>query len=77
MKVEETTREIKDLTRSIQVIAERQNNISDKIDELSTTVKELDNKPKDKWEKASWAVIGTIITTVVAGLVALAMGAIH
>lgn len=77
MNVEETTREIRDLTKSVQQIAEKQNYIGEKIEGLTETVKELDRKPKDKWDKVSWAVMGTIITTVVAGLVGIIMSTIH
>ena len=69
MNVEETTREIRELTRSVQQIAEKQNYINEKIDDISTTVRELDNKPKENWNKLSWLVIATIATALISSII--------
>ena len=71
-KAEAIIEEIRELTTSVQLIAQKQNNIDEQIDTLTATVKELDSKPKERWE----AVIKTLITVVVTALATGAVAAI-
>ena len=71
-KAEAIIEEIRELTTSVQLIAQRQSNIDEKIDSLTETVKELDSKPKERWDK----VISTLITVVVTALATGAVAAI-
>ena len=77
MNVEETTREIRELTRSVQQIAEKQNYIGEKIDSLSEKVEEFERAPREKWDKATWLIIATIITAITTTAVSAIINLIH
>ena len=64
-KAEQVIDQIRELTTTTQLIAQRQNNIDEKLDNLSETVKEIDNQPKEKWNKATWIVISAFITAAI------------
>lgn len=63
-KAEAIIEEIRELTTTTQLIAQRQNNIDEKLDSLTVTVKALDDKPKNNWDKAIWLIIGVVITAI-------------
>ena len=71
-KAEAIIDEIRELTTSVQLIAQKQSNIDEKIDTLTVTVRELDSKPKERWE----SVVKTLITVVVTALATGAVAAI-
>ena len=71
-KAEQVIEQIRELNTTTQLIAQRQNNIDEKLDNLSSTVKEIDNQPKEKWNKATWIVIAAFITAAV-GLIISAL----
>ena len=64
-KAEQVIDQIRELAITTQLIAQRQNNIDEKLDNLADTVKEIDNQPKEKWNKATWIVISAFITAAV------------
>ncbi len=64
-KAEQVIDQIRELTTSVQLVAQRQNTIDEKLDTLSTTVREIDNQPKEKWNKATWIVVSAFITAAV------------
>ena len=67
--VEQVTNEIRQLNTATQLIAQRQNTIDEKIDGLSETVKEMDNRPKDNWNKATWLIIAAVLSAAVGSIV--------
>lgn len=71
-KAEAIIEEIRELTTSVQLIAQKQSNIDEKIDSLTATVKELDAQPKENWRK----LVSTIITVVATALATGAVAAI-
>lgn len=68
-KAEQVINLIHDLNTTTQLIAQKQDNIESTINELSQTVREIDNQPKEKWNKASWAVLAAFITAAVGMIV--------
>ena len=69
-KAEAIIDEIRELTTSVQLIAQKQSNIDEKIDSLTATVKEIDSKPKERWEKVISTLITVVVTALATGLVA-------
>ena len=69
-KAEAIIDEIRELTTSVQLIAQRQSNIDEKKDSLTETVKEIDSKPKERWEKVITTLITVVVTALATGLVA-------
>lgn len=76
-KAEAIIDEIRELTTSVQLIAQRQSNIDEKIDSLTDTVKELDAKPKERWEKVITTAITVIVTALATGAVAAIFAHFH
>lgn len=71
-KAEKTIEQIHDLTTSIKLIAQKQDNVIAKLDEVSTDVAGIKSQPAEKWNK----VTSTILTGVVSTLVTIIIGAI-
>ena len=69
-KAEAIIEEIRELTTSVQLIAQKQSNIDEKIDSLTATVRELDDKPKERWEKLITTIITVVATALATGAVA-------
>lgn len=67
-KAEMVIEEIRELNTTTQLIAQRQNNIDEKLGELSDTVKELDKKPKENWNKFVWIIITGIASAIVSSI---------
>ena len=61
-KAEQIIEQIRELNTTTQLIAQKQNAIEDNINALSQTVRDLDNQPKEKWNKATWIVIISAIS---------------
>lgn len=76
-KAEAIIDEIRELTTSVQLIAQRQSNIDEKIDSLTATVKEIDSKPKERWEKVITTLITVVVTALATGLVAAMLAHFH
>jgi len=76
-KAEAIIEEIRELTTSVQLIAQKQSNIDEKIDSLTATVKELDNKPKERWEKLIMTIITVVATALATGAVAAILANIN
>lgn len=64
-RAEQVIDQIRELNTTTQLIAQKQSAIETTINELSQTVREIDNQPKEKWNKASWAVLAAFITAAV------------
>ena len=71
-KAEKTIEQIHDLTTSIKLIAQKQDNVITKLDEVSTDVAGIKSQPAEKWNK----VTSTILTGVVSTIVTAVIGAI-
>ena len=76
-KAEAIIDEIRELTTSVQLIAQRQSNIDEKVDSLIDTVKELDSRPKERWEKVISTLITVVVTALATGLVAAMFAHFH
>lgn len=76
-RAEQIIEQIRELNTTTQLIAQRQNNIDEKIDTLSQTVRDLDNQPKEKWNKASWIVIAAFITAAVGMIITAISNMVH
>ncbi len=64
-RAEQVIEQIRELNTTTQLIAQKQNIIESNINELTQTVRDLDNQPKEKWNKATWIVISAFITAAV------------
>lgn len=64
-KMEESTEAINRLATSMEVMAERQEQVVDSVDKLDGKVTALEQKPGKRWdsivEKALWAVVAAVI----------------
>lgn len=64
-KLEESTEAINRLATSMEVMAERQEQVADTVDKLDGKVTALEGKPGKRWEglvdKAIWAVAAAVI----------------
>lgn len=64
-KLEESTEAISRLATSMEVMAERQEQVADTVDKLDGKVTALEAKPGKRWEglvdKAIWAVVAAVI----------------
>lgn len=76
-KAEAIIDEIRELTTSVQLIAQKQSNIDEKIDSLTATVNEIDSKPKERWEKVISTLITVVVTALATGLVAAMIEHFH
>lgn len=76
-KAEAIIDEIRELTTSVQLIAQKQSTIDEKLDTLAITVKELDSKPKERWEKVITTLITVVVTALATGLVAALVAHFH
>lgn len=76
-KAEVIIEEIRELTTSVQLIAQRQDSIDAKLDSLTETVKEIDSKPKERWEKVISTLITVVVTALATGLVAAMIEHFH
>ena len=76
-RAEQIIEQIRELNTTTQLIAQRQNNIDENIDTLSATVRDIDNQPKEKWNKATWIVISAFITAAVGLIISAISNFIH
>lgn len=76
-KAEQIIEQIRELNTTTQLIAQKQNAIEDNINALSQTVRDLDNQPKEKWNKATWIVISTFITATVGMIISAISNFLH
>lgn len=64
-KLEESTEAINRLATSMEVMAERQEQVVEKVDKLDTSVTALEQKPVKRWDslvdKAIWLVASGVI----------------
>lgn len=64
-KLEESTEAINRLATSMEVMAERQEQVVDSVDKLDGKVTALEQKPAKRWdgivEKLIWAVLGALV----------------
>ncbi len=61
---------VKDLAVSVQLMAHEQKDLGHKVDNLATDLEEIKEKPGKRWEGA----VKTVVTTVVAAVVAYMLG---
>lgn len=61
--------EIREMNVTSRLMVQRQDTMDRKIDGIIETVDELERKPKDNWNKASWLVISLIITGTVSSVI--------
>ena len=65
-KLEEVQDEIRSLATSTAVMAQRLGEVENHVDEIKASVKTLEEKPGNRWErfveKLIWLVVGGIIT---------------
>lgn len=71
-KLEESTQILNRLATSMEVMAQRQEQVADTVDKLDSKVTALENKPAKRWEglvdKALWAVGAAVMGFVLAKL---------
>lgn len=64
-KIEESTEAINRLATSMEVMAERQEQVVDSVDKLDCKVTALEQKPVKRWDgivdKVIWAVLGALV----------------
>lgn len=67
-KLEESTEAINRLATSMEVMAERQEQVVDSVDKLDGKVTALEQKPAKRWDgivdKLIWAVLGALVAYV-------------
>ena len=71
-KLEESTEAINRLATSMEVMAERQEQVVDSVDKLDGKVTALEQKPAKRWDgivdKLIWAVLGALVAFVLSQL---------
>ena len=71
-KLEESTQILNRLATSMDVMAQRQEQVADTVDKLDCKVTALENKPAKRWEaladKALWSVCAAVIGFILAKL---------
>ena len=71
-KLEESTQILNRLATSMEVMAQRQEQVADTVDKLDCKVTALENKPAKRWEaladKALWSVCAAVIGFILAKL---------
>ena len=71
-KLEESTQILNRLATSMEVMAQRQEQVADTVDKLDSKVTALENKPAQRWDglvdKTVWAVIAAVIGFILAKL---------
>ena len=71
-KLEESTQILNRLATSMEVKAQRQEQVADTVDKLDCKVTALENKPAKRWEaladKALWSVCAAVIGFILAKL---------
>lgn len=71
-KLEESTQILNRLATSMEVMAQRQEQVADTVDKLDCKVTALENKPAKRWEaladKAVWSVCAAVIGFILAKL---------
>lgn len=69
-KLEESTEAISRLATSMEVMAERQEQVADTVDKLDGKVTALEEKPAKRWDavadKIIWAVLAAVISFILA-----------
>lgn len=65
---------LNDFDKTQQLILQKLDTIIDTIDDLKAEHTAEKEKPINNWEKAKWAVISTIITAIVTGVIAMIVG---
>lgn len=69
-KLEEVQDEIRSLATSTAVMAQRLGEVENHVDEIKTSVKTLEDKPGNRWEKfvekLIWLVVGGVIAAALA-----------
>lgn len=76
-KAEQVIDLIHELSTTTKLIALKQDNIESTINKLTQTVSELDNQPKEKWNKASWIVLSAFITAAVGMIISAISNFVH
>ena len=69
--IEETVKDIKDLTLSVREIALNQKAMDEKIDGLTTQVKEVVDTPKKNWITIRTAILSSLGGAIGTGIIAL------
>ena len=71
-KLEESTQILNRLATSMEVMAQRQEQVADTVDKLDCKVTAFENKPAKRWEaladKALWSVCAAVIGFILAKL---------
>ena len=71
-KLEESTETLNRLATSMEVMAERQEQVADTVEKLDGKVTSLESKPAKRWDglvdKAIWAVVAAVIAYILAHL---------
>ena len=71
-KLEESTQILNRLATSMEVMAQRQEQVADTVDKLDCKVTAMENKPAKRWEaladKALWSVCAAVIGFILAKL---------
>lgn len=71
-KLEKSTQILNRLATSMEVMAQRQEQVADTVDKLDCKVTALENKPAKRWEaladKALWSVCAAVIGFILAKL---------
>lgn len=69
-KLEEVQDEIRSLATSTAVMAQRLGEVENHVDEIKTSVKTLEDKPGNRWEKfvekLIWLIVGGVIAAALA-----------
>lgn len=69
-KLEEVQDEIRSLATSTAVMAQRLGEVENHVDEIKTSVKTLEGKPGNRWEKfvekLIWLIVGGVIAAALA-----------
>ena len=69
-KAEDKIEQIHELTTSVKLIAQKQDNVVSKLDSLTNTVAEINKQPAEKWNKVTSTILTAVVSAIVTAVIA-------
>ena len=76
-KAENTIEQIHELTTSVKLIAQKQDNVVTKLDSLTTTVADITKAPGEKWNKVTSTILTGLVSAIVTAVAAVIIANLH
>lgn len=76
-KAENTIEQIHELTTSVKLIAQKQDNVVSKLDSLTNTVSDITKQPAEKWNKVTSTILTGLVSAIVTAVAAFIIANLH